>query len=124
MAKFVEEEHVKVDRLIELHFRYLELVRRFSIEHPIKPDADDDEKDAYYMDKLDAGLFTLQLIDLIIADICVNGRPSIRSKVVKLLSMKAGDFVAIKNVLNEYIDNLGPSAVEEKRRLTSLIDKL
>jgi hypothetical protein len=45
--------------------------------------------DQQYVDKLDAGLFTLQLVALILADVCVHGAQSCRDRAAKLLNMKS-----------------------------------
>lgn len=63
LSKFTENELEKVDRLVDLHVKYSLLVRTFEEEH--KEEGVDEE--TKYLDKLDAGFFTLQLVDLTVA---------------------------------------------------------
>lgn len=51
----------------------------------------DDEIEQLYLDKLDAGLYTLQRIVLILADICSNAMPSCRNRAIKLFQMRTGN---------------------------------
>lgn len=51
----------------------------------------DDEIEQLYLDKLDAGLYTLQRISLILADICCNAIPGSRNRAIKLLQMRTGN---------------------------------
>ena len=39
---------------------------------------DDELKDMFYLKRLDKGLFTLQLVDYIIAELCSSGVPQVR----------------------------------------------
>ena len=61
---------------------------------------DDDEEDEYYLQRLDAGLFTLQLIDYIILELsCTSGISSIKQRVLQLLNMRGGSISAIRNTV-------------------------
>ncbi|XP_063614659.1 beta-catenin-like protein 1, partial [Penaeus indicus] len=61
--KFTENDHEKVDRLLELHFKYLEKVLATNLEEQAK--AENLDEDELYLRRLDGGLFTLQLVDYI-----------------------------------------------------------
>lgn len=62
--KFVENDFEKVDRMIELHEKYFNAVKEFdkTMEKSKKKTSLSDEE--IYLERLDAGLFTLQLVDL------------------------------------------------------------
>ena len=47
-------------------------------------------EDEIYMKRLDAGLFTLQLVDFIILDISCCGASTVKSRVMQTLNMKGG----------------------------------
>lgn len=120
MTKFTEQDHMKIDRLIELHFRYQERVQRFEKEKKKK----EEDEDELYLQKLDAGLFTLQIVDRILADVCVSGPATIRERASKLLAMKAGNLNNVKTIMKEYMENLGEEATEEKEKVNKLIAQL
>ncbi|CAF0842197.1 unnamed protein product [Rotaria sordida] len=104
--KFTENDHEKVDRLMELHFQYYERVQ--AANNRIDNDEDDDE-DEIYLRRLDAGLFTLQLIDYIITEIAssTTSIPSIRQRVLQILNLRNSSVDTIKTIIREYANNLG-----------------
>ncbi|VVC95439.1 unnamed protein product [Leptidea sinapis] len=74
---------------------------------------DDDEQ---YLRRLSGGLFTLQLIDRIILEVCTAGAASIKQRVQRVLSLR------------EYAGNLGDAGSEEWRQqeqqhILQLVDK-
>jgi len=98
--KFTENDFEKIDRLLELYFKYSEEVEK--IEKSIEDDdevsksqlivklkfgnlrnflkeSDDEREIENYMLKLENGLFALQSIVYIILDISVNGPQSVYS---------------------------------------------
>ncbi|CAF0819294.1 unnamed protein product [Rotaria sp. Silwood1] len=101
--KFTENDHEKVDRLMELHFQYYERVQA------VNNDEEDDDDDEIYLRRLDAGLFTLQLIDYIIIEIAssTTSIPSIRQRVLQILNLRNSSIDTIKNIIREYAKNLG-----------------
>ncbi|XP_071784822.1 beta-catenin-like protein 1 [Asterias amurensis] len=135
--KFTESDHIKVDRLMELHFNYLNRVQvcddRIERERQRRAREgdiiDDDQEDEYYLRRLDAGLFTLQLVDYIILDLsCSSGVLPIKQRVLQLLNMHGGSIAAIRNTVREYAGNIGDennqdSASVERDRLLALVDK-
>ena len=135
--KFLENDHEKVDRLIELHFKYLQRVREaddaFRRDNPSLEDDDmiDDVEDEKYLRRLDAGLYTLQLVDYIVMELHVCGLASIKSRLGTLLNRHGDSMKTVKTIMSEYVERLGSGdpvnsgdIEKEKRRLTSLIDEL
>ncbi|CAN7991063.1 unnamed protein product [Ixodes hexagonus] len=136
LNKFTENDHEKVDRLMELHFKYLEKVH--AIDNQIEkekenptPDEDEtgaDQEEKFYLRRLDAGLFTLQLVDYIMLDICSSGPPSIKQRVQQILNLRGGSIKTIRNIMREYAGNLGDAKDEtlkeaEQQRILQLVDR-
>ncbi len=65
----------KVDRLLELYFKYSERIDQVD-EEDIDEESDDKDEEIYFR-KLEVGLFALQSIAYIILDITINGPPSV-----------------------------------------------
>jgi len=107
LNKFTENDHEKVDRLMELHFQYFERVQ--SANDNISRDDEDDDEDEIYLRRLDAGLFTLQLIDYIIVEIAstTTNISSIRQRVMQILNLRNSSPDRIKAIVREYANNLG-----------------
>lgn len=80
------------------------------------------------MRRLDAGLFTLQLIDCIIMEVCCSSVSSIKQRVVTLLNQHGGSLKDIRAIMREYAASVGDakskeSRETEKKRILSLIDR-
>lgn len=102
LAKFTENDYEKVDRLIELHLKYLEKVDAVEDELDLeKPDPDmTEEEEEYdnYLRRLASGLFTLQLIDYVILEICSTSE-AIKQRVLQILNMRGGSIKTIRHVM-------------------------
>lgn len=133
MTKFTENDHEKVDRLLELHFKYLDKVELIDqeVENMEKdPDVNEEEfENEVYLKRLEGGLYTLQLIDYIIVEVCTNGPPSIKQRVTQILNLRGGSLKTIRQIMREYAGNLGEKdssaewLVEEREHVLQLIDK-
>uniref|UniRef100_A0A8D8XYS6 Beta-catenin-like protein 1 n=1 Tax=Cacopsylla melanoneura TaxID=428564 RepID=A0A8D8XYS6_9HEMI len=93
LSKFTENDHEKVDRLLELHFKYLDKVDEAD---NITRDEDEDEN---YLRRLDAGLFTLQLIDYVVLEICAAGVATIKQRVLQIINLRGGSLKTIRHVM-------------------------
>lgn len=69
LAKFVEADYEKVDRLLEMRQDVEARVQSINPDEDVQVDEDEDEA---YLKKLDKGLFSLQLADYIIAWLCME----------------------------------------------------
>ncbi|ELK04173.1 Beta-catenin-like protein 1 [Pteropus alecto] len=113
----------KVDRLMELHFKYLDamqvadkkiegekhdMVRRGEI-------IDNDIEDEFYLRRLDAGLFVLQHICYIMAEICNASVPQIRQRVHQILNMRGSSIKIVRHIIKEYAENIGDGRSPEFR---------
>ncbi|VDO66241.1 unnamed protein product [Heligmosomoides polygyrus] len=130
MNKFVEHEHEKVDRAVELFIKYREKLAKYEAKRVRKEDSSVDEEDLDmfrdYLDRLDAGLYTLQNLALILADVCAN-TSSARHRASKLFSMKLKQEKIMKilmPLLSEYQANIGEGGDDERRRVDSIVSKL
>ena len=83
---------------MELHFQYFERVQ--AAKNNTEQDEEDDE-DEIYLRRLDAGLFTLQLIDYIITEIAstTSSIPSIRQRVIQILNLRNSSTDIIKAIV-------------------------
>jgi beta-catenin-like protein 1 len=141
LAKFVENDFEKVDRLMELHLKYLDKVEqvdreiedRKKFKRPDENDDDeddDDDEDANYIKRLSSGLFTLQLIDYIILEISISSSdgPKIKERIQKIIKNRGSSLKIIKDVMREYAGNLGTSQnaewrEQEKAHVLSLVNR-
>lgn len=123
ISKFTENDHEKVDRLLELHFKYLEKVE--AIDDVLDENEDENTN---YLKRLNAGLFTLQLIDFIIVEVCAAGPASIKQRVMQILNLRGASLKTIRHVMREYAGNLGDEAGpesknQEQQHILNLVDK-
>ena len=83
---------------MELHFDYFERVQ--AANNNIDRDEEDDE-DELYLRRLDAGLYTLQLIDYIIIEIAASTAniSSIRQRVTQILNLRNSSTDIIKAIV-------------------------
>ncbi|XP_018578681.1 beta-catenin-like protein 1 [Anoplophora glabripennis] len=124
VSKFTENDHEKVDRLLELHFKYLEKVE--ALDETIEDNEEDE--DAVYLKRLEGGLFTLQLVDYIIVEVCAAGPTSIKQRVMQILNLRGASLKTIRHIMREYAGNLGEEGDkdwrdQEQQHILNLVDK-
>ncbi|XP_055804740.1 uncharacterized protein LOC129873635 [Solanum dulcamara] len=125
LSKFVENECEKIDRLMELYMRYSNRIKleteRFDLLELDDLEMDEDEK---YNRKLEAGLYTLQLIAVILGHLWSSEHPRIRARIELLLKQQKMTKQDVKDILQEYHDNIGDlEGPEEKERGQSKIHR-
>ena len=146
LAKFVELDFEKTDRLIELHFKYAErLIKCDSLikkERALKLINDETiDEDELFMRRLtEGGLFTLQIVDHIIVLLCsmyddyeANGlndksepntataspsgpKETVRSRVMKLMNLHATSSVNHYKFIKNVMKNLANDRPEEEKQ--------
>ncbi|CAG0879498.1 unnamed protein product [Darwinula stevensoni] len=107
MNKFTENDYEKVDRLMELHFKYLEKVQKVDaeIEEERRTLSTGDEEvdaareDEFYLKRLESGLFTLQVVDYIMLEVCASGPAGIKGRVMHILNLRGGSVKSIRNIM-------------------------
>ncbi|XP_074310701.1 uncharacterized protein LOC141646694 [Silene latifolia] len=125
LNKFVENECEKIDRLMELYVRYSDRVKA-ETERLNNIDLDDFELDEEekYSRKLDSGLFTLQLIAVILGNLWSSEHPQIRARIELLLKQHKLTKNDVKDILQEYHDYIGDlDGPEEKEKAQSKIQR-
>ncbi|KAL6555857.1 hypothetical protein OROHE_007131 [Orobanche hederae] len=125
LSKFVENECEKIDRLMELYMRYSNRVRA-DVERLSQIELDDleiDEEEKYSR-KLDSGLYTLQLIAVILGHLWTSEHPQMTARIELLLKQQKLAKKDVRHILQEYHDNIGDlDGPEEKERAQSRILK-
>nr|CAG4650861.1 EOG090X03ST [Simocephalus serrulatus] len=127
LAKFTENDHEKTDRLMELHFKYFDKLRVIDAQLQ-RNVADDEDEDEMYLKRLEGGLFTLQLVDYIMMEVCASGAASVKQRVLHTLNLRGGTVKTIREIMREYAGNLGDGSEseakeEEKQHILQLLDK-
>lgn len=125
LSKFVENEFEKVDRLMELYIRYADRVKA-EIERMDQLQLDDLEldDDERYNRKLESGLYTLQLIAVILGHLWYSEHQKMRARIELLLRQQRLSKENVKTILQEYHENIGDSdGPDEKERAQTKIQK-
>ncbi|OBS69061.1 hypothetical protein A6R68_02384, partial [Neotoma lepida] len=76
---------------------------------------DNDMEDEFYLRRLDAGLFILQHICYIMAEICNANVPQIRQRVHQILNMRGSSIKIVRHIIKEYAENIGDGRSPEFR---------
>lgn len=125
LSKFVESEFEKVDRLMELYIRYADRVKA-EIERMDRLQLDDLEldDDERYNRKLESGLYTLQLIAVILGHLWYSEHQKMRARIELLLRQQRLSKESVKAILQEYHENIGDlDGPDEKERSQTKIQK-
>ncbi|KAG0226884.1 hypothetical protein BGW41_004061 [Actinomortierella wolfii] len=125
--KFFEDDYAKLERLLDIREGYEarveavnEQIARDNEERGLDEDEIAEEEPERMLQRLDAGLYVMQLIDLIIAHLCAedfdvdlldskeqNKKPDTpKERVQKLLNRRGQSLDAIKSNLQAYVDGL------------------
>ncbi|KAI8906243.1 Catenin-beta-like protein [Gorgonomyces haynaldii] len=119
--KFVEDKYEKLGRCIDLFSQYQQKV----MEEDAKIDQlnqklkrDDPEQD--YLDRMDAGLFSLQLLSLTLVQLCAYNQ-DIKSKTLELFGDRY-DLETLELIVLEYLENLEDDS--EQQRVTQILHLL
>ncbi|QUC20497.1 uncharacterized protein UV8b_04738 [Ustilaginoidea virens] len=120
LAKFVEKDYEKTAKLVRLHGEYSTRVQRAAQEYA-PGDAEDDEaaEIALLSRRLDAGLFSLQQIDVALAWLVAEDVGA-RKKIKQLLEEKGGRLSDLAEVLSEQQKGLDVSE-EDSRDLSDML---
>ncbi|XP_030474670.2 uncharacterized protein LOC115692055 [Syzygium oleosum] len=125
LSKFVENEYEKIDRLVELYVRYSDRVKAVT-ERLNQLEFDDLEidEDERYNRRLESGLYTLQLIAVILGHLWCSEHPGMRARIEQLLKLQKLSKKDVKEILQEYHDNIGDlDGPDEKERAQTKIQK-
>ena len=98
LSKFTENDHEKTDRLMELHFKYFDKLRVIDAQLQ-RNETDEEDEDEIYLKRLEGGLFTLQLVDYIMMEVCASGAASIKQRVLHTLNLRGGTVKTIREIM-------------------------
>eukprot|EP00301_Raphidiophrys_heterophryoidea_P004714 c12028_g1_i1.p1 GENE.c12028_g1_i1~~c12028_g1_i1.p1 ORF type:complete len:599 (-),score=189.94 c12028_g1_i1:167-1858(-) len=114
LNKFCENGFEKLPRLVSLHCKYADFVaehdtqRKEAIDQVGAGFFDSDNPElTEYSERLDAGLFTLQQIDLTIAYLITKCDSEAKKRLVATLNENGMSLEHIQTVLQGYADNMG-----------------
>ncbi|CAE6406129.1 unnamed protein product [Rhizoctonia solani] len=120
LAKFVEAEYEKIDRLIELReqaeTRLRITDREINAEKKELLAAGEDVsemEDLFLLRRLDGGLFTLQTIDVLLAWVIMED-DGIKQHVEMLFGRRGKTVKDIEKVLRSYLENIGEADPEDE----------
>ncbi|XP_030374857.1 beta-catenin-like protein 1 [Scaptodrosophila lebanonensis] len=130
LAKFTENDHEKVDRLLELHLKYLAKVEAIDKEIDQQPKDssidEDEEAENNYIKRLTGGLFTLQRIDYILLEVSATSE-TVKQRVLQILNLRGASMKTIRSIMREYAGNLGDGDTDwreqEQSHILSLVDR-
>ncbi|KIO13002.1 hypothetical protein M404DRAFT_13077 [Pisolithus tinctorius Marx 270] len=112
LAKFVENEYEKVDKLLEIREHASNRLKQVDTEiEAEKKDlladgaVEPEHEDLWYLRRLDGGLFTLQTVDYILTWIAMEDDGA-RAHLAKMLERKNLKLEIIKQTLQMYHDNV------------------
>lgn len=124
LNKFVENDYAKMERLYEFHTKYNEelartdeVIKKETMQLMVEGDEVDDEmENEFYMRRLQSGLFTLHLVDTVIAHTIVSDLSGARERLELLLRQSGQGYESIVAVLQDKLDNGGadPHGVIQK----------
>jgi len=135
LAKWTENDHEKVDRLMEVHDKYLVKMAEVDklIEKEIRaaqrnPEQEPLTDEEIYLKRLEGGLFSLQLVDYIILEVCSCGASTVKQRVLQILNLRGGSLKTVRDIVREYAGNLGDEEGDHEKRseqdyLVHLVDK-
>ncbi|THH32917.1 hypothetical protein EUX98_g1307 [Antrodiella citrinella] len=120
LAKFVESNYEKVDKLLEI--RDAAQGRLTAVEKEIEVEKKEmqgqeeeigaEEEDVWYLRRLESGLFTLQTVDYILAWITMED-DGIRTHIQRMLDRRNKSLKDIVRVLQIYHDNVDDAPAED-----------
>lgn len=125
LAKFVEKDYEKVDKLIQLRRDYAARMRL--VDEKLakrKPHSHvDDLAGERFLLKLDDGLFTLQTIDVVLAWLAAEDHGA-RNKIQASLADRDETLEMIKASLQEQLDNIGDKESKEGKETAEMLATL
>lgn len=126
LAKFVEKDYEKVDKLIKLRRDFaarMRLIDEQLAKEKQQRDDDEDLEDERFLRRLDAGLFTLQTIDVVLAWLVAEDDGA-RKKIQASLADRDETFEVIKASLQERFDAIDDKESQEGKDSAEMLTTL
>jgi len=123
LNKFTESSFEKLERLLEMHDDYARAVRQSDAARlrgqvqSIDRELDVDNEEQLFLDRCDAGLFTLQQVDIILVRLVNMGNRQAADEIGKLLKIKGVPVEEVLDTVEEYCSHLDDSAHPERDEL-------
>ena len=128
LAKFVERDYEKIGKLVEVRREYTGKVR--NVEEAIQVEAQHlsgEERhamaDEWLSRRLDAWMFPLQAVDVILAWLIAEDRGA-RDRVKTLLGERDEDFEALKRSLKEQLDGIDSEQSSQQAEVKEMLGTL
>lgn len=117
LAKFVEKDYEKLTRLVQIRRDYaskLSPIDQAIAEERarLSPEEQDDRADAWFLRRLDAGLFSLQTVDVILAWLVAEDSGA-RAKIQDLLAERDETFEDLRKTLREQLEGMDARGNDE-----------
>uniref|UniRef100_A0A674EE58 Beta-catenin-like protein 1 n=1 Tax=Salmo trutta TaxID=8032 RepID=A0A674EE58_SALTR len=105
---------------LKVHKEKCDMVKRGEI-------LDDVMEDEFYLRRLDAGLFVLQLLCYIMVEISNSGISQLQQRVHQILNLRGGSVKVVRHIMREYAENIGDGKSEEfkeseQKRIMDLLE--
>lgn len=128
LGKFVEKDYEKIDRLLQLRRDYGPKVSRIDQEiraekKTLPAEDQEDRADEWLSRRMDAGLFSLQSVDTILAWLVAEDDGA-RTHIRQLLADRGETFSVVKNTLQEQLDSMNASAEGEDGVMKDMLGTL
>merc|ERR1712187_233735 len=120
---FMENSFEKLERLLEMHDDYARSVRQADAARTrgdvqsIDRELEVDDEEQLFLDRCDAGLFTLQQVDIILVRLASMGNRQAAEEITKLLDVKGVPVQQVLEIVREYCNRLDDSARQEHQDL-------
>mmetsp|Transcript_3243 Transcript_3243/g.7202 ORF Transcript_3243/g.7202 Transcript_3243/m.7202 type:complete len:592 (+) Transcript_3243:47-1822(+) len=130
LNKFTEFQFEKLERLVELHEEYALSVMRFDEQrqhgllNSIDKELDLDEEEALYRDQCDAGLFTLQQVDITIVRLANMGNRQVAEELATVLDSKGVELREVFHFVLQYCKQVEDTAMKEAEELRKFLRSL
>jgi len=127
LNKFTENHFEKLERLLELHEEYARSVREADAVRlkgdveKIDHELDVDNEEQLFLDRCDAGLFTLQQIDIVLVRLGNMGNVQATEEIGRLMNAKGVPLSEVCETLQEYCTHLDDSAGAERGELRKFL---
>eukprot|EP00808_Paulinella_micropora_P007634 g65678.t1 len=121
-----ENEYEKVERLIELYeswYRKIEEVESKALRQAKREGRmDEEDEEERYLRRIEAGLFTLQLIAFVLGFVSTAGDVKLRKRVEQVLSQQDSSLTNVRKILEEYDEEMGNP--KEKQKFKAVVQAI
>ncbi len=128
LAKFVEKNYEKVDKIIKLRREYASRVS--AVDQEIKQERStlsvneqDDRADDWFSRRLDAGLYCLRIADIILAWLIAEDNGA-RDRIIALLGNRDETLADLRATLEDQVRDIDDPSTEEEKMTKEMLQTL